>query len=104
MGDNVAGMTDPATPEPTPPIRYAVAGGGLLVIPAGDEVDNAMSGVVAAHRSAFDAALQPFGLTLDSLLQATWMRWVRVDEIEPFALLSQANADLAAARAGVDLT
>lgn len=92
------------SPKPLPPTRYAVvAGNGPLLLPAGDDVDDAMSEVINDHREAFDAALEPFGLTLDSLAQATWMRWVRLDEVQSYEPLRQVNANLEAARAGDEM-
>lgn len=64
--------------------RYAFAHGEPLMTPAPDGVDDAISAVMAKHRAELDEALTPFGVSLDDLLQPTWMRTVRMDDVQPF--------------------
>ena len=63
--------------------RPALAHDYALMVPAPDGVDRAISEVMARHRAELDEALQPFGVTLDDLLQPTWMRFVRVGDVVP---------------------
>ena len=63
--------------------RPALAYGEPLVTVAPEGVDDAISGVMSAHRAELDAALEPFGVALDDLLQPTWMRIVRFADVVP---------------------
>lgn len=63
--------------------RIAFAHREPLMVPAPDGVNDAISAVMAAHRAELDEALAPFGVSLDDLLQPTWMRVVRMSDVEP---------------------
>jgi len=70
-------MTENATPHDGP----AMAHGYGLMVPAPDGVDGAMAEVIGKHQAEFNAALEPFGVSIDVLVRATWMRFVRVGEV-----------------------
>ena len=63
--------------------RYALAHGEPIVVVAPEGVDAAISEVMARHRAELDEALAPFGVALDDLMQATWMRVVRFADVVP---------------------
>ncbi len=63
--------------------RPALAHGEPIIVVAPEGVDAAISGVMSAHRAELDAALEPFGVALDDLLQPTWMRIVRFADVVP---------------------
>jgi hypothetical protein len=65
--------------------RHALAHDYALQVPLSDEAEAALRGVVEAHLDAFDAALEPFGLTMADVLLPTWMRAVYVEDVVPFA-------------------
>lgn len=79
---------------------YAIAHEYALMVPAPDGVDDAISAVFAAHEAELDAALAPFGITMEDLLQPTWMRAVRIGDVE--ALRSPAAAAAEGMRGAVD--
>ena len=79
---------------------YAMAHGEPLMVPAPDGVETAISAVMARHRDELDVALRPYGLALDDLLQPTWLRFVRVGDVEAFIPVAGINA---APDAGEDL-
>ena len=62
----------------------AFAHGEPLVVPAPDGVDAAISTVMARHRDELDVALRPYGVELRDLLEPTWMRIVRLEDVEAF--------------------
>ena len=63
--------------------RPALAHDYALMVPAPEGVDRAISEVMARHRAELDEALRPFGVALDDLAQATWMRFVRFGDVVP---------------------
>lgn len=79
---------------------YALAHDYALMVPAPDGVDAVISEVMARHQDELDAALEPFDVSLDDLVQATWMRFVRVGDVE--ALRSPSRDAAAAMRGAVD--
>lgn len=82
-------MTDNDRPLSPP----ALAHGESLIVPAPEGVDRAISEVMARHQDELDAALAPFDVSLDDLVQATWMRFVRVADVVALG----SNPDLDAA-------
>lgn len=82
-------MTDNDRPLSPP----ALAFGEPVIVVAPDGVDGAMAGVIGRHAEEFNAALEPFGVTLEDLVRATWMRFVRVADVTPLG----SNPDLDAA-------
>lgn len=84
----------------TEPSPSAFAHGEALIVPAPEGVDDAISAVMARHRAELDEALAPFDVTLDELVQATWMRFVRIADVAPLgAPAASPTADEAGARA-----
>ena len=73
----------------------AFAHGEVLAVVAPDGVETAISAVMARHRDELDVALRPYGVELRDLLEPTWMRLVRFEDVE--ALRSIAEADAPAA-------
>lgn len=69
---------------------YAIAHDFALMVPAPDGVDDAIAEVMARHEAELDAVLERYGVALGDLLQPTWMRAVRVGDVE--ALRSPATA------------
>lgn len=63
--------------------RPALAHGEPIIVVAPEGVDRAISEVMSRHRAELDEALQPFGVALDDLVQATWMRFVRFGDVVP---------------------
>ena len=63
--------------------RPALAHGEPIIVVAPEGVDRAISEVMGRHRAELDEALQPFGVALDDLVQATWMRFVRFGDVVP---------------------
>lgn len=63
--------------------RPALAHGEPIIVVAPEGVDRAISEVMGRHRAELDEALQPFGVALDDLVQATWMRFVRFADVVP---------------------
>lgn len=63
--------------------RPALAHGEPIIVVAPEGVDRAISKVMGRHRAELDEALQPFGVALDDLVQATWMRFVRFGDVVP---------------------
>lgn len=63
--------------------RPALAHGEPIIVVAPEGVDRAISEVMGRHRAELDEALQPFGVALDDLVQATWMRLVRFGDVVP---------------------
>lgn len=76
-----------------PPTAPALAFDYTLMVPAPDGVDGAIAEVMGAHQAEFDAALEPFGVTLDDLAQATWMRFVRIGDVRAAWLGNGASPD-----------
>lgn len=64
--------------------RHALAHDWPLQVPLSDEAEAALRGVVEAHLDAFDAALEPFGLSMSDVLLPTWMRAVYVEDVVAF--------------------
>lgn len=84
----------------TEPSPAAIAHGETLIVPAPEGVDDAISAVMARHRAELDEALAPFDVTLDELVQATWMRFVRFADVVPLgAPAASPDVDEAGARA-----
>lgn len=71
-------MTNDGTPADAPALAFAEP----LIVPAPEGVDNAISEVMARHEDEFNAALEPFGVELGELMQATWMRFVRIGDVQ----------------------
>lgn len=82
-------MTD--NDRPSSPL--AMAFGEPIIVPAPEGVDRAISEVMARHQDELDAALEPFDVSLDTLVQATWMRFVTVADVTALG----SNPDLDAA-------
>ena len=61
---------------------YALAHDFALMVPAPDGVDAAIAEVMSRHEAELDEALRPYGVALVDLLQPTWMRAVRVGDVE----------------------
>jgi hypothetical protein len=70
-----------------------MAFGEPIIVPAPEGVDRAISEVMARHQDELDAALEPFDVSLDTLVQATWMRFVTVADVVALG----SNPDLDAA-------
>lgn len=66
----------------TPRDAAALAFNMTLMVPAPEGVDDAISEVMGRHEDEFNAALEPFGVTLGVLAQATWMRLVRTGDVQ----------------------
>ena len=62
----------------------AFAHGEVLAVVAPDGVETAISAVMARHRDELDVALRPYGVELRDLLEPTWMRIVRLEDVEAF--------------------
>ena len=71
-------MTNDGTPADAPALAFAEP----LIVPAPEGVDRAISEVMARHEDEFNAALEPFGVELGELMQATWMRFVRIGDVQ----------------------
>jgi len=82
-------MNDNDRPSSPP----AMAFGEPIIVPAPEGVDRAISEVMARHQDELDAALEPFDVSLDTLVQATWMRFVTVADVTALG----SNPDLDAA-------
>ena len=76
---------------------YALAHEYPLMVPAPDGVDAAIAAVMSRHREELDQALAAFGVELDDLLQPTWMRAVRVGDVEALRSPSSLSDQLAEA-------
>lgn len=73
----------------------AAAHGFALLAPAPDGVDAAIASVMQRHRAELERALAGFGLELDDLCQPTWMRIVRVGDVEAFTPAAPADQERA---------
>ena len=62
----------------------AFAHGEVLAVVVPDGVETAISAVMARHRDELDVALRPYGVELRDLLEPTWMRLVRFEDVEAF--------------------
>lgn len=69
---------------------FALAHGEVLTVVAPDGVEAAISAVMARHEDELNVALKPYGVELRDLLQPTWMRIVRVGDVQPFTSASEA--------------
>lgn len=76
---------------------YAVAHDFALMVPAPDGVDDAIAAVMARHEAELDAVLERYGVALGDLLQPTWMRSVRVGDVEALRSPSSLSDQLAEA-------
>ena len=81
----------------------AFAHGEVLAVVAPDGVETAISAVMARHEDELNVALKPYGVELRDLLEPTWMRLVRLEDVEglvpgPSGVVSSAGdpADLEA--------